>query len=94
MSRNVRNNDTTRPRKSGAARNRRLLEHRRRLMALGVPEEKVLQMDHPRIRMLIAKPKLIPNLSEWPRLVAIPPVPFPGAGVFLWGCRLVGLPPP
>ena len=61
MSRNVRNNDTTRPRKSGAARNRRLLEHRRRLMALGVPEEKVLQMDHPRIRMLIAKPKLIPN---------------------------------
>lgn len=61
MSRNIRNNDTTRPRKSGAARNRRLLEHRRRLMALGVPEEKVLQMDHPRIRMLIAKPKLIPN---------------------------------
>jgi transcriptional regulator of nitric oxide reductase len=64
MSRNVRNNDTTRPRKSGAARNRRLLEHRRRLMALGVPEEKVLQMDHPRIRMLIAKPKLIPNFVK------------------------------
>ena len=39
MSRNVRNNDTTRPRKSGAAKNRRLLEHRRRLVALGVPEE-------------------------------------------------------
>lgn len=64
MSRNARNNDTTRPRKSGAARNRRLLEHRRRLMALGVPEEKVLQMDHPRIRMLIAKPKLIPNFVK------------------------------
>lgn len=61
MSRNARNNDTTRPRKSGAARNRRLLEHRRRLMALGVPEEKVLQLDHPRIRMLIAKPSLIPT---------------------------------
>lgn len=61
MSRNIRNNDTTRPRKSGAARNRRLLEHRRRLMALGVPEEKVMQLNHPRIRMLIAKPKLIPN---------------------------------
>ena len=61
MSRNARNNDTTRPRKSGAAKNRRFLEHRRRLIALGVPEEKVMQMDHPRVRMLIAKPKLIPE---------------------------------
>ena len=59
MSRNARNNDTTSPRKGGAAKNRRLLEHRRRLVALGVPEEKVLQMDHPRIRLLIAKPALI-----------------------------------
>ncbi|MDR0994030.1 MAG: hypothetical protein LBN38_05645 [Verrucomicrobiota bacterium] len=59
MSRNARNNDTTRPRKSGAAKNRRLLEHRRRLAALGVPEDKVLQMDHERIRLLIAKPDLI-----------------------------------
>lgn len=61
MSRNARNNDTTRPRKSGAAKARRLLEHRRRLVALGVPEAKVLQMDHERIRLLIAKPKLIKN---------------------------------
>ncbi|MGD9781750.1 MAG: hypothetical protein AB7V14_06295 [Kiritimatiellia bacterium] len=59
MSRNARNNDTTRPRKSGAAKSRRLLEHRRSLVALGVPEEKVRQMDHPRIRLLIAKPALI-----------------------------------
>ena len=59
MSRNARNNDTTRPRKSGAAKTRRLLEHRRRLVALGVPEAKVLQMDHGRIRLLIAKPQLI-----------------------------------
>jgi hypothetical protein len=59
MSRNARNNDTTRPRKSGAAKNRRLLEHRRRLTALGVPEAKVLQMDHPLIRTLIANPKKI-----------------------------------
>ena len=64
MSRNVRNNDTTRPRKSGAAKNRRLLEHRRRLVALGVPEEKVLQMDHPRIRKLIAKPSLIKSFVQ------------------------------
>ena len=61
MSRNARNNDTTRPRKSGAAKNRRLLEHRRRLVALGVDEKKVLQMDHERIRLLIAKPALIKN---------------------------------
>lgn len=61
MSRNARNNDTTRPRKSGAAKARRLLEHRKRLAALGVPEEKILRMDHERIRLLIAKPKLIPN---------------------------------
>ena len=59
MSRNARNNDTTRPRKSGAAKRRRWLEQTRRLTALGVPETKVKQMDHERIRMLIAKPKLI-----------------------------------
>ncbi len=59
MSRNARNNDTTRPRKSGAAKKRRLLVHTRRLVALGVPEAKVKQMDHERIRTLIAKPKLI-----------------------------------
>ena len=50
MSRNARNNDTTRPRKSGAAKTRRLLEHRRRLVALGVDEKKVMQMDHERDR--------------------------------------------
>ncbi len=61
MSRNARNNDTTRPRKSGAAKNRRQLEHRRRLVALGVPEAKVRQLDHARVRTLIAKPKLIPD---------------------------------
>ena len=61
MSRNARNNDTTRPRKSGTAKNRRLLEHRRRLAALGVPQEKVMQMDHARIRLLLAKPALIPE---------------------------------
>lgn len=59
MSRNVRNNDTTRPRKSGAAKARRLLEHRRRLVALGVDEKKVMQMDHGRIRLLMTKPDLI-----------------------------------
>ena len=64
MSRNARNNDTTRPRKSGAAKNRRLLEHQRRLVKLGVPEEKVKQMDHERIRLLIAKPKRIKEFVQ------------------------------
>ncbi len=64
MSRNARNNDTTRPRKSGAAKNRRLLEHRRRLVKLGVPEEKVKQMDHARIRLLIAKPSRIKEFVQ------------------------------
>lgn len=64
MSRNNRNNDTTRPRKTGAAKNRRLLEHRRRLAALGVPEDKIRQMDHERIRLLIAKPQLIKDFVK------------------------------
>ena len=37
----------------------RALRRRRRLTALGVPEAKVKQMDHERIRLLIAKPALI-----------------------------------
>ena len=61
MSRNARNNDTTRPRKHGAAKARRLLEHRRRIVALGVSEEKALQMDAARLRLLLSKPQLIPN---------------------------------
>ena len=61
MSRHARNNDTTRPRKSGAAKARRLLEHRRRIVALGVSEEKALQMDAARLRLLLSKPQLIPN---------------------------------
>ncbi len=61
MSRNARNNDTTRPIKSGAAANRRLLEHRRRVIALGVAEEKVKTLNHQVLRTLIAKPHLIPE---------------------------------
>ena len=57
MSRNARNNDTTRPRKSGAAKARRLLEHRRRLVTLGVPEEMVAHMPHDKIRNLLGRPE-------------------------------------
>ncbi len=59
MSRNARNNDTTRPRKSGAAKARRLLEHRKRLVSLGVSEEDVLHMPHDRIRDLLGHPKAL-----------------------------------
>jgi len=61
MSRNARNNDTTRPKKSGAAANRRLLEHRRRVVALGVTEEQVLKLNHQELRTYLAKPQLIPE---------------------------------
>ena len=59
MSMNDRNNNTTRPRKSGAAKNRRQLEHRRRLVALGVPEEKVRSLDAKKVRSLIHDPSKI-----------------------------------
>ena len=61
MSRNARNNDTTRPRKSGTAAARRLLEHRRRLVALGVSEDKITTLNHEQLRTYIAKPQLIPD---------------------------------
>jgi len=64
MSRNNRNNDTTRPRKSGAAKARRLLEHRKRLVALGVSEEAVIRMPHDRIRRLLGHPKLVKALVK------------------------------
>ncbi len=59
MSMNARNNNTTRPRKSGTAKNRRQLEHRRRLMALGVAEDKVRRLDAAMVRTLLHDPRKI-----------------------------------
>ena len=49
----------TRPRKSGAAKTRRRLEQRRRLIALGVDEEKVAKMTSRDIRTMLKHPKKI-----------------------------------
>lgn len=66
MSMNARNNDTTRPRKSGAAKTRRFLEHRKRLMGLGVSEDVVKRLSSERIRELLHNPKLIPTSARQP----------------------------
>ena len=49
----------TRPRKSGAAKTRRRLEQRRRLVALGVDEEKVAKMNSRDILTLLKHPKKV-----------------------------------
>jgi hypothetical protein len=46
-----------RPRKSGAVKNRRTKNHRRRLVALGVPEAKVAKMNTEQLRTLLKRPK-------------------------------------
>ena len=63
MIKHSRNNDETRPRKTGAAKRRRRLEHRRRLIALGVSEEKVAKMNPTDIRLMLHNPKLISTIK-------------------------------
>ena len=46
----------TRPVKSGAVRARRLKVHKKRLLALGVPEEKMRRMTCKEIRQLLQRP--------------------------------------
>jgi hypothetical protein len=42
--RGVKNKNYARPKKRNAAKRRRILEHKRRCIALGVPERKVTQL--------------------------------------------------
>jgi hypothetical protein len=49
----------TRPRKSGAVRRRRELVQRRRLLALGMSEEKVAKLNASEIRELLKRPKRV-----------------------------------
>ncbi len=49
----------TRPRKSGAARNRRRLEQRRRLVALGMDEAEVNQLTSREVLTLLKHPKKV-----------------------------------
>jgi hypothetical protein len=46
-----------RPKKSGGNKRRREKLHRKRLVALGVPEEKVNKMGPVNVRKLLRKPK-------------------------------------
>jgi hypothetical protein len=48
-----------RPRKHGAALNRRTKTHRKRLVALGLPEAKVAKMNTQQLRILLRRPKLL-----------------------------------
>ncbi len=64
MSMNDRNNNTTRPRKSGTAKNRRMLEHKKKLLALGVPEAKVRRLDAKQLRWYVQKPQLVKELMR------------------------------
>lgn len=51
-----RNKHLNRPRKSEAERRRRNKLHRKRLVALGVPEEKVAKLNTQEMRTLIRRP--------------------------------------
>lgn len=53
----------TRPRKSGAAKNRRRLEQKRRLIALGVDEAEVNKMTSREILTLLQRPAKISKES-------------------------------
>ncbi len=55
----------TRPRKSGAAKNRRQLEQKRRLLALGVDPKVVDQMSTKEVRTALQRPlKVVKGLAK------------------------------
>ncbi|OGV73969.1 MAG: hypothetical protein A3K19_22860 [Lentisphaerae bacterium RIFOXYB12_FULL_65_16] len=56
-----RNKNNVRPKKTGVARRRRLLEQKRRVLALGVDEEKVRRMTTQEIRGLLRHPCDVPK---------------------------------
>jgi hypothetical protein len=55
-SRSARNKNRTRPIKRDREKRRRIKVQRRRLLALGVPEEKVMRLDVRQIRALLRHP--------------------------------------
>lgn len=54
-----RHHPTTRPKKSEADKRARQKVHRKRLVALGVPEEKVVKLNAQEMRTLLRRPKKI-----------------------------------
>lgn len=55
-SKNFRNKNIQRPKKSGIARRRRDKVHRRRLIELGMPEEEVMRLDTKSLREYLKYP--------------------------------------
>ncbi|MBT3381619.1 MAG: hypothetical protein HN742_13975 [Lentisphaerae bacterium] len=51
-----RNKNKVRPKKKGAVKRRRLLEHRRRLTALGINEDVIRQMNPKQMRKALQRP--------------------------------------
>ena len=49
--------NSSRPKKSGARKKRRILEHKKRVLALGVPAEKVAQMNTKQLRDHLKSPQ-------------------------------------
>jgi hypothetical protein len=56
-----RNKNLRRPRKSDAERERRYRVHRQRLIALGLPEERVEKMTPPEMRAILQHPTKLPK---------------------------------
>ena len=54
-----RNKNKVRPKKTGTAKRHRLMEHRKRLIALGVSEEKIRKMTTKDIRIMLGRPAKI-----------------------------------
>ena len=48
--------NSSRPKKSGARKKRRIFEHKKRVLALGVPAEKVAQMNTKQLRDCLKAP--------------------------------------
>jgi hypothetical protein len=51
------NKNTSRPKKTGAKKRRRVLEHKRRLMAMGIPESTVKQLTPKEMHAFLKAPK-------------------------------------
>lgn len=63
-SKSFRNKNIQRPKKSALSRRRREMEHRKRLMALGMSEEEVARLNTKELRQLLRKPARTAKMIE------------------------------
>jgi len=63
-SKSFRNKNIQRPKKSGISRRRRDKVHRRRLIALGMPEEEVMRLDTKTLREYLKYPAKTAKMLE------------------------------